>query len=226
MHKATILGFVLLACLLSGCNLGHRIYKYDTTAPPADRWEEKEKKCIEYKNYVDKKHAARNKYEKNSFVSNICTGDNEYRFSFGIIEFDDHGAHWDREQLHRVKKEINEISNAQLNGQINSEGILLVVFVHGWRHNASEGSSHLLRFRELARTIAGSDEICNNARSNANENNGLQRNSSQCESRPYVLAVYLSWRGDSLGLTNTYTQDPTLRALQLLTFWDRKGAAR
>lgn len=207
------------------------MYKDDISAPLANRWEDK---CVPYKKYFDEEHhTAKNGYENKSLISNICANDSApNRFSFGVIEFDDHGTHWDREQLRLVKDEIKAISQAQAGKKdlikkdpIKSKGILLVVFVHGWRHNASEGSSHLLRFRKLAQKIASSEHICNNVRSNVDGKDDSSSKPSPCESRPYVLAVYLSWRGDSLGLTK-YTRDPTLKASQLLTFWDRKGAAR
>ena len=232
MHAIGIACLLFFVSAIHGCSLGHRMYKGKSLI------DEKrfERSCKNYSDYFNDDGTikrgrttpnADNDYSQLHLISNVCTVDGTYdnRMSFAVIEFDDDGTHWDRNQLSAVREEIRLISDAQKerieNGkQITSEGIFLVIFVHGWRHNASEGSSNLTQFRWLAREFANSLEICNK---------GISDGEETCDSRPHVLAVYLAWPGDSLGLTKESTRGSPagelLKTLQLATFWGRKSAA-
>ena len=195
-----------IAMLCVGCSWGHRNYKPHIAAA----WQPG---CVEYRDYFDANDMALDKGR--SLASNICVEDGG--LSIGVVEFDDEGTHWDRQQLRRLEEEIQAVGDAQAAGTIPTEGILLMSFVHGWGNSASEGSSALLDFRKIAKHVAGSPGICN----------GRER----CESRPYVMAAYLAWHADSLGLNSVYAKTRTRRtdwlgALRMPTFWARKSAAR
>ena len=207
-----VIGFGL-ACL--GCSWGHRHYKPQLPAP----WR---LPCVEYESYFDANDMALCKGA--SLASNICIQGGG--LSVGVVEFDDEGTHWDRRQLQRLEEEIRAVGAAQASAAIPTRGILLMAFVHGWGNSGSEGSSALLDFRKIARYVAGSSGICHGHGRPSNATG-----SASCESRPYVVAVYLAWHGDSLGLNSVYAKTRTretdwLGALRMPTFWARKSAAQ
>ena len=203
--------------------------------------------CKPYDSVFSRNCTTTKAYRQRSLISNICTisktrdvcgpaslrtsNQAQYRdgqrrsfdrrLSMAAIEFNDDGVHWKPDQVDHVEREIERISLAQIAGHLDSEGIVLFVFIHGWRQNASEGSSNLLAFRRWARMLA-SDTPCSSA--------ALESPQSRCAPR-HVLAVYIGWRGDSLGLTNPLTRQLGLlgrivKTPQLLTFWTRKRSAK
>jgi hypothetical protein len=113
-------------------------------------------------------------------------------YLLGFVEFDDQGWLWNRKQMTTV---LN-----QLYAEDNKQGLLMLVFVHGWKHNASYEDGNVEMFRTNL-TILGR----------------LERLASRKEGRPprKVVGVYAGWRGLSQniwGLNNT-------------TFWERKNTA-
>ena len=197
-----------------GCSWGHRSYKPDLP----DAWQ---LPCKDYQNYFDAKDMALD--ERLSLASNICVEGGG--LTIRMIEFDDEGTHWNRGQLQRLEQEIRAIGAAQASAAIPTDGILLLPFVHGWGNSGSEGSTALLDFRKVVRDIAGSSGICH---PDWLPDEAL---GASCGSRPYVVAVYLAWHGDSLALNSIYAKTRTRRtdwlgALRLPTFWARKSAAR
>ena len=212
LGAASIVVSLGFACL--GCSWGHRSYKPQLAAP----WQ---LPCVEYGSYFDANDMALN--EGFSLASNICVGGGG--LSVGVIEFDDEGTHWDRGQLRRLEEEIQAVGAAQTGATIPTEGILLLLFVHGWGNSGSEGSKALLDFRKMARYVAGSSSICHGH----SRPSGAVADAS-CGSRPYVVAAYLAWHGDSLGLNSVYAKTRTretdwLGALRVPTFWARSRAA-
>ena len=207
---AAAIALGLAACL--GCSWGHRHYK----PAAADAWKPA---CKPYERYFDANDFALAPAQ--SLASNICVSDGG--LSIGVIEFDDEGTHWNRAQLRQLEQEIERIGAAQAHGAIPTRGILLVSFVHGWGNSGSEGSRALLDFRKISRYIASAAADC------APETPRPARGG--CPPAPYVVAVYLAWHGDSLGLASIYAKTGTRRrdwlaALRLPTFWARKSAAR
>lgn len=124
-------------------------------------------------------------------------------FSLSIIEFDDQGKFWKREQ----KKAVLE----QLESESKSNDLLLVVFVHGWQNNAAPNNERLETFRKILARIAR-----NEARINEAQNKEARRNNLPEVHPRKVAGVYLGWRGESVWL-------PGLK--HLATFWDRKNTA-
>lgn len=76
-----------------------------------------------------------------------------------------------------------------------SDGVVVVVFVHGWRHNASEQDSNLINFRAALEKLATS-------------------HTNPVRDRRLV-GLYVGWRGVSIDIP----------VLSLATFWDRKAVA-
>lgn len=92
-----------------------------------------------------------------------------------IIEFDDHGVFWKRDQLEDTVSLIRRANEEA------SEGTLVLVYIHGWKNNADPNHENgsLERFRQTVLANATRDR----------------------DDRPFatdrVVGVFLGWRGDS-----------------------------
>ena len=114
-------------------------------------------------------------------------------YSLHFVEFDDQGLLWDRKQLTSV---VDTLRGREYSGP----GTILLVFVHGWQHNAAFDDPNVLEFRKMLRRV-----------------HKLEYLAGKKEGRPQrkVAGVFVSWRGRSVagdGVSN-------------LTFWDRKDVA-
>jgi hypothetical protein len=114
----------------------------------------------------------------------------EYRL--GFVEFDDQGQLRQREQMQAVLDSYYQIA-AQ-------DDVLLVLFIHGWHHNAGPGDTNIQEFRKLLEKVALS------------ENTGAGAKARKARK---VLGVYVGWRGESI----------TVPVLNDVTFWERKNTA-
>lgn len=116
-------------------------------------------------------------------------------YTLGYVEFDDQGWLYDRKnrtQIDAVKARFAE--------EARTNGLLMIAFAHGWKHNAGGGDSNVVMFHRLL------------------ERQGLlERKLSAKEHRPArrVVGVYIGWRGLSQNIPY----------LVNLTFWDRKNTA-
>ena len=224
-----------VAATLAGCTLGHQKFK-PTTAPLGDF-----RKCRDFTQIFNREAGAERvelKEEvtgltKRALISNVCLGDEREgkRMSLAVIEFDDEGSHWDGGQLENALAEVRRISEHMITAQTaedvsgrsptKTEGVFLVVYVHGWRSNASEARETLSRFRWFVSELAKRDETCFRPEPRFGKDAADARDGGGCEIRPHVLGVYVSWRGDAVG--------ETLRRVpgaEYLTFWNRRAAAR
>lgn len=115
-------------------------------------------------------------------------------YLLGFIEFDDQGQLWDRRQMRAV---LDALYTAEAPEEQN---LLIVAFVHGWKHSAAPGDGNIATFREVLKHLSASEASI-----------------SRIEGRPprRVAGVYLGWRGGSI----------TMPVLKELTFWDRKNTA-
>lgn len=110
----------------------------------------------------------------------------------GFVEFDDQG--YLREPV------LKDGLVRHLAGLAATRPLLVVVFAHGWKHNADPADGNVAAFSQLLLDLATADaEGCAN---------------TPCQSRQ-VVGVYLGWRG----LSNR------LEPFKTLSFWDRKGRA-
>ncbi|GAB4265821.1 MAG: hypothetical protein Kow0092_18400 [Deferrisomatales bacterium] len=164
----------LLAALAAGGCAPHTLYRTDYTAcaSPAP-----EAECVEH---------ALQEYRD--------AGAPDRAYLLGFIEFDDQGQLFDRRQMRAVIDGVyDELAP-------DGQDLLVVVFVHGWKHSAAPGDDNIRTFRAtLARLSALESEV-----------------SRLTGDRPRkVVGVYLGWRGASI----------TLPLLKELTFWDRKNTA-
>ena len=239
--------FVVLALLLVGCTAGHKSHK-DLVVPKGELGPDCSGPHTDYfEDMGGDQLVARSEYQARALVSNMCVSEKDpsKRLTFGVIEFDDEGIHWDRNQFNAVQKAIKSIGRAQAKqyqpltegpsvgerpggvtssvpGGVRSEGIFLMVFVHGWRHSAAESSTSLRQFRWFASELASSKEICNKGPILEKNGGGGKKawRDGPCRSRPHVVAVYLGWRGKSTGALGERLVLP-----ELLSFWGRKATA-
>lgn len=114
------------------------------------------------------------------------------RFDLAFAEFSERGNAFDGAKVEAVL--------AKIAGKARADGVVLIVFVHGWKHNASEDDPNVLSFKDSLATMAG---VLGS--SFAGTALGARR----------LVGVYVGWRGASIGL-------PLLKEL---TFWDRKAVA-
>lgn len=111
----------------------------------------------------------------------------------GFAEFDDQGA------LYRP--ELKDELMTRIRALAQTHPLLLVVFAHGWKHNASASDLNVVEFAGFLRRIATVDEqAC-----------GTQ----PCMNRR-VVGVYLGWRGLS----------SSVEPFKELSFWTRKNRAQ
>jgi len=114
------------------------------------------------------------------------------KYHLGFVEFDDQGQLWDRGQLQEVIGQVNTLAADQ--------DLLMVVFVHGWKHSAQAGDNNISSFRASLRRLSALESAMS-ARTGT-------------PSRE-VVGIYLGWRGGSVSLPG----------LKELTFWERKNTA-
>jgi len=121
-------------------------------------------------------------------------------YMLGIVEFDDQGQFFDREQMRVV------LSAAQQETLGADRDSITVVFVHGWKHNAWGGDE----------THAGDDNLSAFRLTLLHLSETETRLSAlQQRSARKIIGIYLAWRGLSVSA-------PVAREL---TFWDRKNTA-
>jgi pimeloyl-ACP methyl ester carboxylesterase len=102
-------------------------------------------------------------------------GPNDQSFDLGVIELDDDGRLEDQAQLDKAAEWIT--TNRE--GQFQNNGVVVVVFVHGWHHGAQWQDAHLTAFRRVLRALAVRE---------------MERPVSR-----RVIGVYLTWHGDPSG---------------------------
>jgi pimeloyl-ACP methyl ester carboxylesterase len=144
----------------------------------------------QYNLCVNKQPALTADCEKHALQQVPVNGNN---YLLGFIEFDDQGQLWDRKQMRAV---LDRFSTEAANQEL-----LMVVFVHGWKHSAAPGDGNIETFRQvLGKLSEGETQI------------------SRQTGRPArrVAGVYLGWRGGSV----------TVPWVENITFWERKNTAQ
>jgi hypothetical protein len=147
--------------------------------------------CVNQRQY-------RTQYEPSPYSSKLTNAPNAdievaANYTVGYVELDDQGWLFNRKQIDAVTSEFSE--------EAKTNGLLMVVFVHGWKHNASSEDDNVIMFHKhiLERLAVMENFISTN------------------ESRPprRVVGVYVGWRGlsDSIPYLNN------------VSFWNRKNVA-
>ena len=87
-------------------------------------------------------------------------------FDLGFVEFTERGNQFDRTKTEQVIDHINQYAQSD-------KGAAVFVFVHGWKHNAANDDSNVIKFREMLSRAAENPFV------------GQRR----------VIGLYLGWRG-------------------------------
>jgi hypothetical protein len=120
-------------------------------------------------------------------------------YKLGFVEFDDQGWFWDTNQVKAVEDMIRTESGI---GQTNNaQGIVIVLFVHGWKNNAAYDNTNVVMFRNTLAQFNTVEEV---------QTNHAPRK---------IVGVYAGWRG----LSATSDWFPPLA--EELSFWERKNTA-
>lgn len=142
-------------------------------------------------------------------IEDCMHGENKAKFIFGVIEFDDFGQLRSHEQFKNVLEAVRK--------KVESKRVVFSLFIHGWKHNASEGSKNLNDFRKF---------VINSAVNGPCKLKGNNDFTDQCDS----IGIYIAWRGDSTGLTEHVNHDSkfsTVKSiLQSVSIDNRKKAAK
>src|ERR1700759_202617 len=68
-------------------------------------------------------------------------------YELAIVEFDDQGRCYDRGQMDAVAERLEAL--APYAPPVAGQDVILVVFVHGWKHDARSDDDNLTAFRTL-----------------------------------------------------------------------------
>jgi hypothetical protein len=107
------------------------------------------------------------------FVETKGGVDRPYAISF--VEFDDQGMAWEPAQIDVLLRYLEARNTA-------GKGTVVMVFVHGWKHNAEFCDPNVACFREMVRTAALSDPLSRE-----------------------VVGVYVGWHGRSMNALGNVT---------------------
>jgi hypothetical protein len=154
--------YIVLALLLAnligmfGCQTQHQIIRKQIAPCQVTTPVSKDDPC---------KASSTEKYIEKSAQSDVP-------YSVSFVEFDDQGMAWDPDQLESLLNYLKARKDDD-----SSPGTVVMVFVHGWKHNAEFCDPNVACFRELVRTAALAEQKL------------LKRE---------VVGVYIGWHGRSL----------------------------
>ncbi len=121
-------------------------------------------------------------------------------YKLGFVEFDDQGWYWDPKQCDAVEQMVRNEAGVGDGAHSVPQGIVLVVFVHGWKDNAAFDSFGVQAFRDILTELSTLEQTA--------QTKGHR-------SARKVVGVYAGWRGLSA----------TWEPFKELSFWDRKETA-
>lgn len=118
-------------------------------------------------------------------------------FDFAFAEFTDRGNAFSDIFLKNVLDRIQKQAE-------NDDGIVLITFIHGWKHNASESDLNVKFFKDSLQILS----------------NKLNNKFGKCKAesalgKRRLVGLYIGWRGSSFDVP----------VGEEGTFWDRKDAA-
>ena len=120
-----------------------------------------------------------------------------------VIQIDDFGSFWDAS--------VPESALSAIERSIKSTNTIVVLFVHGWHHNAAPGDDNVIDFADSLSKVR--DLLVDNP---GGVPGPYRRSRELLTTKPDVniIGIYIGWRGKSLPMPLDY-----------LTFWGRKAAA-
>lgn len=113
-------------------------------------------------------------------------------YDLAIAEFSERGNVFDNRYVDEVLQRIAD--------KAQDEGVVLVVFIHGWKHNAKEDDPNLIDFKKSLGAVA--DVL-------------KEKYAKGDLAKRRLVGMYIGWRGASIELPG----------LIETTFWDRKAVA-
>lgn len=114
-----------------------------------------------------------------------------------VLEVDDYGRFWDRKAGDTILETLRTASQ--------DTNTVVVVFIHGWHHNAAKDDKNLLDFQKSLKALQ--KKLGDSSYVQARKGLRLKEDLN-------VIGLYVGWRGRSLPWYLDY-----------LTFWGRKAAA-
>lgn len=121
------------------------------------------------------------------------SGTKHHPYVINYVEYTDKSQLWDKQEL---KDAVQQVTAAEAGGLQHP---LIVVYVNGWQHNASDASGDVKKFRVLMSKLA--DDYPEGKRGEA----------------PQVVGIYLAWRG------LTFTVEPFKH---IISYWPRRKVAK
>jgi hypothetical protein len=117
-------------------------------------------------------------------------------YKLGFVEFDDQGWFWDRSQLTKVQDMIR--TEAGIDHEPHTpQGVIILVFVHGWKHNAESNDGNVDAMRSVLSQLSEAEK--------AQKDHAPRK----------VVGVYVGWRGLA----------EEVEPFEELSFWGRKETA-
>jgi len=158
--------------------------------------------------------------ERDSCFSSSVERTAQYTLFF--IEFDEQGRFFQRQQLDslvaylkRVAARKRPVTQKEPMCGTYNDGVSIVTFVHGWRHNARYDDDNVKLAREVLRTT------------HLGETSGAHYNPAMCARE--VVGVYVGWRGASLSAADVpsgFLRSVVGTLWEVPTVWDRKNTAQ
>ncbi|MGV3661298.1 MAG: hypothetical protein ACO1TE_14010 [Prosthecobacter sp.] len=154
----------MVAAVLAGC-VDHRPYRL---LPPDGSRQWSEHKWSKSDEYFTPADTTINVAEEVTAEQrrNITTATPQPRFS--VVELDDNGEFWSRKQQAQALEMLRR----------SPKPPLTILYVHGWKHNASDNSGDYQSFRQLLARLALKKELTD---------------------QHTICGIYVGWRGDVLG---------------------------
>jgi hypothetical protein len=113
-------------------------------------------------------------------------------YTLGFVEFDDQGWLWNRRQIDTVTSRLHE--------KAKNEGLLIITFVHGWKHNADNEDGNVKMMRKVLLETVAIEKLISKKQGHVPRS---------------VVGVYIGWRGLS----------ENLEPFKEMSFWGRKNTA-
>lgn len=133
------------------------------------------------------------KYNQCTDYSLEIHNDTNESYDLAFIEFSDRGNVFNRNSMNKILTYIKNTSEEEYK---KGTGIMLIVYAHGWKHNATNNTGDVNKFRKALRALS----IINRQKGIADRK---------------VIGLYIGWRGASI----------TAPFLENLTYWERKNVA-
>lgn len=118
-------------------------------------------------------------------------------YDLQVVQVDDFGSLWDPKEAGNTLQALKEVPQ--------NENLLVVIFIHGWHHNAAAGDENLLDFKETMAALRSAVDT---------PQRSAVREAQTGSSKLNLVGIYVGWRGKSLPLPLDYA-----------TMWWRKSAA-